>query len=64
LESVVCGEAENAQQILTQVQCHRWDVLILDITMPGRSGLDILSDLSLMQPQLPVLVLSMHPEDL
>jgi two-component system, NarL family, invasion response regulator UvrY len=37
--------------------------LILDITMPGRSGLDILSDLKLLQPKLPVLVLSAHPED-
>ena len=39
LEDVVCGEAENAQQVLAQVQRHPWDVLILDITMPGRSGL-------------------------
>jgi DNA-binding NarL/FixJ family response regulator len=63
LEDVVCGEAENAQQALAQVQRHSWDVLILDITMPGRSGLDILSDLRQLQPRLPVLILSMHPED-
>ncbi len=63
LEDVVCGEAENAQQVLYQVQRQPWDVLILDITMPGRSGLDILSDLKLLQPKLPVLVLSAHPED-
>jgi len=63
LENVVCGEAENAQQTLAQVQRHSWDVLILDITMPGRSGFDILSDLRQLQPRLPVLVLSMHPED-
>jgi two-component system, NarL family, invasion response regulator UvrY len=63
LEGAVCGEAENARQVLAQVQCHPWDVLILDITMPGRSGLDILSDLKLLQPKLPVLVLSAHPED-
>jgi DNA-binding NarL/FixJ family response regulator len=63
LEGAVCGEAENAQEVLTQVQRHPWDVLILDISMPGRSGLDILSDLKLAQPKLPILVLSMHSED-
>jgi two-component system invasion response regulator UvrY len=63
LDDVVCGEAENAQQVLDQVQRHPWDVLILDITMPGRSGFDILSDLRLAQPTLPILVLSMHSED-
>jgi two-component system, NarL family, invasion response regulator UvrY len=63
LEDVVCGEAESAQQVLAQVQRHPWDVLILDITMPGRSGLDILNDLKVVQPKLPILVLSMHSED-
>ena len=63
LERVECGEAASAEQVLTQVHRHPWDVLILDITMPGRSGLDILSDLKLLQPKLPVLVLSAHPED-
>jgi two-component system, NarL family, invasion response regulator UvrY len=63
LEGAVCGEAENARQVLAQVERQPWDVLILDITMPGRSGLDILSDLKLLQPKLPVLVLSAHPED-
>ena len=62
LEDVVCGEAENAQQVLAQVQRHSWDLLILDITMPGRSGYDILGDLEKMQPKLPILVLSMHAE--
>jgi len=38
-------------------------LLILDITMPGRSGLDILADLKLLRPELPILVLSMLPED-
>jgi DNA-binding NarL/FixJ family response regulator len=62
LEDVVCGEAENAQQALAEVQRQAWDVLILDITMPGRSGLDILGDLKQLQPRLPVLILSMHSE--
>jgi two-component system, NarL family, invasion response regulator UvrY len=63
LEGVECGEAENADQVLVQVRKHPWDLLILDITMPGRSGLDILADLKLLRPDLPVLVLSMLPED-
>jgi two-component system, NarL family, invasion response regulator UvrY len=63
LESVVCGEAENAQQVLAQVQSQNWDLAIVDITMPGRSGLDVLRDLQRVRPGLPVLVLSMHPED-
>ena len=42
LEGVVCGEAENAQEVLAQVQRQAWDLVILDVTMPGRSGLDVL----------------------
>jgi len=63
LEGVVCGEAENAQQVLAQVQSQNWDLAIVDITMPGRSGLDVLRDMQQIRPGLPVLVLSMHPED-
>ena len=63
LEGAVCGEAEDAQQVLAQLQSQEWDVVILDITMQGRSGLDALRDLRAMRPKLPVLVLSMHPED-
>jgi DNA-binding NarL/FixJ family response regulator len=62
LKDVVCGEAENAQQVLAEVRRHSWDLLILDITMPGRSGYDILGDLKQLQPKLPILVVSMHPE--
>jgi two-component system, NarL family, invasion response regulator UvrY len=63
LETVVCGEASNADEALAQVHRQPWDVLILDITMPGRSGFDILSDVRQVQPRLPILVLSVHPED-
>jgi len=62
-KDAVCGEAENAQEALAQVQGHGWDVVILDVTMPGRSGVDVLADLKRVRPKLPVLVLSMHPED-
>ena len=63
LEVVTCGEAEDAQQVLAEVQNETWDLVILDISMPGRSGLDLLSDLQRAHPKLPVLVLSMHAED-
>jgi len=63
LKDVICGAAENADQVLNQVQNQNWDLVILDITMPGRSGLEVLDDLKRMKPKLPVLVLSMHPED-
>jgi two-component system invasion response regulator UvrY len=63
LKDAIYGEAGNAQQVLAEVQRYEWDLVILDITMPGRSGLDLLRDLKQLRPDLPVLVLSMHPED-
>jgi DNA-binding NarL/FixJ family response regulator len=63
LEEVVCGEAESAPQVLDLVRKQKWDLVILDVSMPGRSGLDILGDLKKAKPRLPVLILSMHPED-
>jgi DNA-binding NarL/FixJ family response regulator len=63
LKDVVCGEAENAEQVLSQVRTQNWDLVILDITMPGRSGVDVLADLKRMRAKLPVLVLSTYPED-
>ncbi len=63
LKDAVCGEAENAEQTLAQVQGHNWDLVILDLSMPGRSGIDVLVDLKRLRPKLPVLILSMHAED-
>ncbi len=59
----VSGEAVNGQEALEQVRVGGWDALVLDITMPGRSGFDILKDVKQAQPHLPVLVLSIHAED-
>lgn len=57
------GEAATAQQALQQVQQHPWDLLLLDITMPGRNGLEVLSEIKDFQPNLRLLVLTMHPEE-
>ena len=62
-KDAVFGEAETGQQALKSVWKENWDVLVLDVTMPGRSGLEVLKDIKLARPQLPVLVLSMHPEE-
>src|SRR5580693_9138854 len=57
------GEARNAQEALDLVWKQEWDVVVLDITMPGRNGLDVLREIKRSKPRLPVLVLSMHPEN-
>lgn len=62
-KKAVFGQARNATEALMRLTKENWDVMVLDITMPGRSGLDILQDVKRLRPRLPVLVLSMHPED-
>jgi two-component system, NarL family, invasion response regulator UvrY len=57
------GEARTAQETLDCVRRQDWDLVILDISMPGRSGLDILGDLKRLRPRLPVLFLSVYPEE-
>lgn len=56
-------EAENGQEVIEKVQTTTYDVLVLDISMPGRNGLDILQEVRHSNPKLPVLILSMHPEE-
>ena len=63
LEDTVCDEAENAEQAMAKVRSQDLDLVILDLAMPGRSGLDILRDIRAERPNLPVLIFSMHPED-
>nr|WP_237712486.1 response regulator transcription factor [Pedosphaera parvula] len=59
----VFGEANNGTEALEQIWKQSWDVVLLDITMPGKSGLDVLKQIVEAQPNMAVLVLSMHPED-
>lgn len=56
-------EASDGQSVLEKVSNSNIDVLVLDITMPGRNGLDILQEVKALRPTLPVLILSMHPEE-
>jgi len=60
---VVAGEASNGNEVLEKVAAREYDLLLLDIAMPGLNGLDTLKQLKTMQPKLRVLVLSMYPED-
>jgi two-component system invasion response regulator UvrY len=57
------GEASNAEEGMTEVKSTDWDVMVLDLSLPGTSGLDLLKDLRRERPSLPVLVLSMHSPD-
>jgi two-component system invasion response regulator UvrY len=57
------GEACDAAQALEELRGSKWDVALLDIALPGKSGLDLLKDLKSEWPKLPVLVVSAHPED-
>src|SRR5256886_4268087 len=60
---VTFGEAKSAVEAVESVRLQNWDIVILDISMPGKSGLDILDDLKRLRPKVPVLFLSMHPEE-
>ena len=62
-DMVVADEASNTQEVLKKVWDNEYDVLLLDISMPGRSGLDILKQLKSDRPKLSVLVLSMYSEE-
>jgi DNA-binding NarL/FixJ family response regulator len=57
---IVCGEAENARQAIAAAEKLNPDLVLADITLPGRNGLELIRDLRALRPGLPVLVLSMH----
>jgi len=59
----VAGEATSCAEVMEALRMQRYDVAVLDITMPGRGGLDVLHDIRQNFPELRVLILSMHPEE-
>jgi DNA-binding NarL/FixJ family response regulator len=60
----VCAEASTGAEALTLAGGSRPDLVITDITMPGRSGLELIKDLQVLQPDLPLLVVTLHDESL
>lgn len=63
-ELMVCGEAGNAKEALEAVEREKPDMVIVDISLKGRSGLELIKDLRMRHQDLPVLVVSMHDESL
>lgn len=61
--SAFIGEAADAEALITATLTGNWDVVICDMNMPGRSGLDALTQIKQTSPKLPVLIMSMYPED-
>lgn len=62
-EMAVVGEAINGQQVLELVHKKDYDLILLDIAMPGRGGIDTLKQLKILKPKIPILILSMYPEE-
>jgi two-component system invasion response regulator UvrY len=56
-------EAVDAEELMKKVMKKEWDIVVSDISMPGRSGLEVLQQIKQHYPRLPVLILSIHPED-
>ena len=56
-------EVPDAEELIKRVMQAEWDVVISDLSMPGRSGLEALQQIKQLQPKLPVLILSIHPEE-
>jgi DNA-binding NarL/FixJ family response regulator len=62
-DPVVADEAGNDQEAMEKIHQHEYDLVLLDIALPGRSGIEVLKDLKSERPALPVLILSMYPEE-
>lgn len=62
--SVEIKEVGDGESLIKEVTLHDWDLVISDLDMPGRSGLEALEQIKLIKPNLPVLILSIYPEEL
>jgi two-component system invasion response regulator UvrY len=56
-------EARDGKEAINKINKKDYDLVLLDISLPGRSGIDVLKQLKIIKPKLPVLILSMHPEE-
>src|SRR3990172_12717470 len=63
LQPVKVDEARNGQEALKKVWKSEYDLVVLDIKMPGKNGLDVLKEIKQHRPKLPVVILSMHTEE-
>ncbi|MBL7738424.1 MAG: response regulator transcription factor [Chitinophagaceae bacterium] len=61
--SAAISEVSDAESLLADITRDEWSVVICDMNMPGRSGLDALTQIKQIAPRLPVLIMSMYPED-
>lgn len=61
-EMEIAGEAANAQEAIRLIRSNEYDIVLLDIAMPDKSGVEVLKQIKREKPALPVLMLSMHPE--
>ena len=60
---VVAGEAANGHEVMARVRSRDWDALVLDMSMPGKNGFDLIRQIKTEKPALPILILSMHGEE-
>ena len=62
LQDIKVDEARNGTEAMSKILKSEYDLVVLDVKMPGKSGLDTLKEIKYLRPKLPVLILSMHPE--
>jgi DNA-binding NarL/FixJ family response regulator len=62
LQDIKVDEARNGTEAMSKILKSGYDLVVLDVKMPGKSGLDTLKEIKYLRPKLPVLMLSMHPE--
>ena len=62
LQDIKVDEARNGTEAMSKILKSGYDLVVLDVKMPGKSGLDTLKEIKYLRPKLPVLILSMHPE--
>jgi DNA-binding NarL/FixJ family response regulator len=59
----VAGEASNGNEALKKIRDEDWNVVVLDMSMPGKSGIELIKQIKAEKPKLPILILSMHKEE-